>query len=414
MKAGFLKISLLSLSMACLTAANAMGQSEVSTQSTFNVGEAIDVVAMKILCESPGFQADIYSFRSLEADLKTSSNLPDPELSGEYLVMPQDVDNRWTAEISWGLDWPGVYRAKGNEAKSKKNMADKAMYARRIEKLSEIKDLLLDYILCRQKCILLDELDKNNKKIYELSEAQTRNREMTLLDLNKVKIEYSNIKSALASLYEEETEIIGTLSEIYGDDCEQLLKNLDCRFPEIYIPGNIEMNQIRNNSPQYQTVLAEAETARQGKKVSKMEALPSLSIGYKHQYEDGMHFNGATLGISIPIFSSRGKQKAAAAQILEADFNVETTAGYIETEVNTLTNRLKLLKQQVEEISPYVEDTDYNSVLVKAYEEGLLSLLDYISERNYFTNAAIEFVTLRHSAAKIQNKLQKYLQTYSF
>ena len=411
-----MKFTFIWLSLMLLTIGNLKAQTEVAPplQSSINEGLSIDETALKILLESPGFQAEIYSFKSLEADLKTSSNLPDPEIGGEYLVMPQDVDNRWTAEISWGLEWPGVYGAKGREAKSKMNSADKAIYAQRIDKLTEIKDLLLDYILCRQKCGLLDELNKNNQKIYELSEAQARSQEMTILDLNKVKIEYSNIKSALAALYAEEAEITANLSEIYGENCRNILKKMDCRFPEIYIPTDIDMTQIKSNSPSFQTALAEAETARQSKKVSKMEALPSLSIGYKHQFEDGMHFNGATLGISIPIFSSRGKQKAANAQILEADYKVETTGVSIETEISSLINRIKLLKQQIEEISPYVENVDYNTILVRAYEEGLLSLLDYISERNYFTNAAVEFVTLRHGAAKAQNGLKKYLQTYNF
>ena len=145
-----------------------------------------------------------------------------------------------------------------------------------------------------------------------------------------------------------------------------------------------------------------------------MEAFPSLSVGYKHQYEDGMHFNGAVLGISIPIFSSRGKQKAANAEIMEADYKVETTAMTIETEANSVLKRLKLLKRQIDEISPLVESIDYEPILLKAYQEGILSLLDYITERNYFANAAVELVSLRYSAAKAQIQLSKYFQTYNF
>lgn len=416
MKARLPKFAFLSLGLLFLVSGNLKAQTYVATLPSEEVssGSSLEETAMKILLGSPGFQTDIYSFKSLQAELKTSSNLPDPEIGGEYLVMPQDVDNRWAAEISWGIDWPGVYGARSREAKSKMNAADRAIYAQRIDKLTEIKDLLLDYILCRQKCILLDSLNKNNQKIYELSLARVSNQEITLLDHNKIKIEYSNIKGALASLYVEEAEIMGALSEIYGENCQKFLSNLDCRFPDIYIPTDLDLSQIKNQSPAIQTAIAEAETARRGKKVSRMEAFPSLSVGYKHQYEDGMHFNGAILGISIPVFSSRGKQKAAEAQILEADYRVETTALSVETEVNSLLNRLKLLKQQMDEIRPYVEDINYDTLLVKAYEEGLLSLLDYISERNYFTTAALEFASLRHAAAKTQNSLKKYLQTYNF
>ena len=385
-----------------------------NSSTTKGAGKSIEETALKLMLESPSFQSEIYSLQSMEAELKTTSNLPDPEVGGEYMVMPEDVDNRWTAQITWGLDWPGVYHAKGKEAKNRIDAADKAVYAQRVDKLTEIKDLLLDYILCRQKCNLLNELDKNNQEIYKLSEAKAENREMHLLDLNKVKIEYSNIKNALAALYLEESQIIGSLSEIYGKDCREILEKMDCRFPDIYIPADLDIATVKTTAPSIQTAMAEAETARQGKKVVKMEALPSLSIGYKHQFEDGMHFNGAVLGISVPIFSSRGKKKAAEAQIIEANYKVEITTEAIETEMNVLLNRLILLKQQIDEISPYVENIDYNTILLKAYEESLISLLDYITERNYFTNALIEFVALRHEAAKTRNGLNKYLQTYNF
>lgn len=399
----------------CIESANAQNEDSNKLLSSSRTPEwSLEETALNILLKSPGFQADIYTLNSIWDDLKISSNLPDPELGGEYMVTPEDVDNRWAAEISWGIEWPGVYGAKSREAKSRMNVADKTIYAQRIEKIAEIKDLLLDYILCRQKIVLLDELDKNNKKIYELSEAQARSEEMTILDLNKVKIEYSNIKGARANILNEEAEIISALSEIYGANCRDILMNMDCSFPDINIPRDIDINQIRDHSPIYQTAVAEAVTAREGKKVSKMEAFPSLSLGYKHQFEDGMHFNGATIGISIPIFSSKGKRKAADSKILEADYKVETTAVTIETEINSLIERLKILQFQIEEISPYVENVDYNSILIKAFDQGLISLLDYISERNYFTNAAVEFITLRHAAAKTRNGLNKYLQTYDF
>lgn len=374
----------------------------------------LNETALEILKAGPGFQADIYSLESVFSNLKTTSNLPDPEIGGEYLVMPSDVDNRWTAELSWGLEWPGVYGARSKESKIKMSAAEKAVYYQRVEKLAEIKDLLLDYIQCRLKLGLLEELNRNNDTIYQLAEHAAKGGELTLLDLNKVKLEYANIRGAKAVLLDEEAEIIGGLSRIYGQDCSQLLQSMECVFPEILIPSEREIEIIKQSAPSVKTAMAEAEAVRQGRSVAKMEALPSLSVGYKHQYEDGMHFNGATFGISVPIFSSRGKQKAAKADIAEAEFKAESAAIEAETEALSTLRRLKLVTRQIEEISPIVEDVNYNKTLLKAYQGGVMTLLEYISDRNYFTNAAVELVSLRHTAAKAQARLQKYLFTESF
>lgn len=375
---------------------------------------SLNETALKILLQSPGFMAGHYSLDSEISNLKTSANLPDPELSGEYLVLPSDVDNRWAAQLEWSVEWPGVYHARGNEARSKMTTAQKNLYSRRLDKLAEIKSLLIDYVQCCLKLDLLNDLSRNNDTIYSLALQAAKGGEMTVLDLNKVKLEYANIKGAIATIMDEEAGIIASLSQIAGKDCSSLLKEMDCNFPEIIIPDSETVSRLKHSAPEVVTALAEAESAREAQKVARMEALPSLSLGYKHAFEDGMHFNGAVFGISIPMFSSRGKQKAAKANILDAEYKAEATSLEIEAQAAASVKQLTLAKQQIEEIAPLVENTDYNEMLLKAYKGGVITIIDYITERNYFTNAAIELVTLRHMAAKAQAEIQKYLDTIEF
>lgn len=369
----------------------------------------LDETAFRILRESPEFKSQTYNLESAAAALRTESNLPDPELGGEYLVMPKDVDNRWALELSWGVEWPGVYRARGKEANLKLQATQQTIWVNRAERLAEIKDLLLDYIRSTQKILILEELTQNNDTIYHLAEESAKNGELTVLDLNKIKLEYANIRVAKATLMDEQAEIIANLSAIIGRNCTDILNTLDLRFPDLVLPTEAEIEMIKSSAPSVKAALSEAETARVGKKVASMEALPSLSLGYKHAYEDQMHFNGATFGVSIPIFSSRGKQKAAKAAILEAEYNAEATAMEVEAEAKAALRRLKLIHSQIEEIAPLVEDANYNATLLKAYKKEVLTLIEYISDRNYFTNAAVELVGLRHNAAKAYAFLQRYL-----
>lgn len=371
--------------------------------------ETLHVTALKLLTGSTSFQAENYSLESAIADYKTSSNLPDPEAGGEYMVLPPEADNRWAAQLSWSLEWPGVYGARSRESQMKISAAEKTLHAQRIERLAEIKDFLLQYIQCRQKLVLLDELNRNNDTIFVLAERAAQGGELTVLDLNKVKLEYANIRGARATLLEEEAEIIGEISKIYGKDCSEIVSEMDCKFPDILLPPEEEILKIKDLAPRVQAANAEAEAARKARKVVSMEALPSISLGYKHAFEDGMHFNGGILGVSIPIFSSRGKGKAAKAQILEKEFLAESAGMEIEAESFQTWKRLKLLKEQIEEITPLVDSGLYNETLLKAYRHGVITLIDYITERNYFTNAALELVNLRYSAAKAQVQLQKYL-----
>lgn len=369
----------------------------------------INEIALNILKGSPQFTSEEYALESTSKNLATISNLPDPALGGEYLVLPKDVDNRWAAQLTWDVEWPGVYGARGKMANKKLESAQKALYEKRIDRFTEIKNLLIDFIQVRKKITLLDYLSASNDTIYHLAEQAAKGGELTLIDLNKVKLEYANIKGAKAVLIDEEAEIMASLSGIYGKDCSVVLKDLEIEFPPIHIPSDEIMETIKESAPAVKTAQAEAEVARLSQKVTKMEVLPSLSVGYKHAFEDGMHFNGAILGISIPIFSSRGKQKAAKADIMAAEY--DTTAVALETEADAWANlkRLKQIAALIEEITPIVENVDYNAVLLKAYEAKVITLLDYITERNYFTNAAVELVTLQHTAARAQIGLWRYI-----
>lgn len=371
--------------------------------------ESLDRVALKILLGSPGYKAENYSLESAYRNLKTASNLPDPELGGEYLVMPADVDNRWTTELSWGLEWPGVYGARSKESSMKMTATEKAVASQRAERLSEIKGLLLDYLQCRQKMEIIEELSQNNDTIYRLALEAARGGELTILDLNKVKLEYANIRSARAALTDEEAGVVSEISGILGSDARSLLETLDGSFPELRLPTETEIRELKNRAPDVVAAQAEAKAAQQGRKVSRMEAFPNISVGYKHQFEDGMHFNGATLGISIPIFSSRGKQKAAEADIKEAEFKADAVGMEIEATAESLLQRLTRTKEQIEEVSGILESVDYNTTLLKAYQGGVMTLLEYISDRNYFTSAALELISLRHAAAKAQSQLDKYM-----
>ena len=378
--------------------------------SISGVNRTLDDTALAILKGSAEFSIDNFSLTSFSENVKTEHNLPDPQLDGEYLVAPTNEDNRWAAELSWGLEWPGVYRQRGRESDLKIEAAKRNLMLKRVERLAEIRMLLLDYILCKKKLLILDDLALNNDSIYHLSEKAGERGEMTMLDINKVRLEYANIRAAKAGILNEEADIIASLSAIYNEDCSQLLSELKCDFPDIYIPTENDLSEISNRAPAIETAMAEADIVRQTRKVSVMEALPNISFGYKHAYEDGIHFNGATLGISVPIFSSAGKQKAAKAAIAESDLRIEAAKSATDTEIKALYNKLSLLKTQLDEIEPIVRRSDSNSLLLKAYREGLITIIDYLTERNYFTSAELEILSLHHAAAIAQTQLQKYMQ----
>lgn len=362
-------------------------------------------VAAKILTASPQTHADALGVTSLAESLKTESNLPDPEIEGEYLFAPSGETNRWGAGISWGIEWPGVYSARKNDARGKVAAAEAAAEAARQERLIEIKRLLLDYVLIEKQLAVLKEVGNANDSIMLLSKKAEGHGEMTRLDINKLKLEQASLNSNMAGLLNDRAETITALDLLYGADCSPLLKEMVCEFPDVSLPmDKWEVLQ----SPSVVAANAEAEASRGALKIASAESYPGLSIGYQHAFEEGLHFNGASVGISIPVFSSRNKKTAAKAAIAEAEYKVEMAKADAESEVAGSVKKIAILSRQIDEMAPVVENPENATMLMKAYRGGIITLIDYLNERNYFTNATLELLTLRHSAATALLNLQRH------
>lgn len=361
--------------------------------------DSLDETALKILANSPEYKSEAYSLETLSKSMQTEANLPDPQLDGEFLAAPPGETNRWGAELSWGVEWPGVYKARNEAAQMKTMAAQKSIDADRLNRLTEIKQLLLDYVAQQKKLQLLEHLAEDNDSIYTLASVAAKGGEMTLLDLNKVRLENANIRASKAGIYNERTQTLVQLAAIYGGDVAPLLSSMKCEFPDIILPSSDEISRMAATVPDVASAKADADAARQDKKVVAMESLPSLSVGYKHAFEDGAHFNGATLGVSIPIFSSRNKKAAAEAAISEAEYKADAAKTIAQAEITETVKRIALMKAQIDEIKPLLNETEHHELLLKAYKGGAITLIDYLTERNYFTTAALELLSLQHSAA---------------
>lgn len=345
------------------------------------------------------------SLETTKANIRTEGNLPDPELEGDYLVAPKGETNRWGAGVTWGLEWPGVYSMRKKESRVKQSAAEAAAEVSRRTRLLEIKKLLLDYVLAQRELSLLSSIKESNDTLVVLSGKMRDRGEMTRLDVNKLKLENATLTGKLESTRIARDEAIGALNVIYGGDCSGLLDGMDCEFPTLTAA---EISKAMR-SPEIALAKSETEIAAAALKTVSSEALPGITVGYTHEFEDGMHFNGASLGVSIPIFSQKGKKNAAKAALAEARLKEESAEHAVRQQVEGALSRLKIQTRQISDMQTIVEEEDNELALQKAYEGGVITLPEYITERNYFVNARLELESLRHSAAILMLDIERHM-----
>ncbi|MDE7109311.1 MAG: TolC family protein, partial [Muribaculaceae bacterium] len=374
----------------------------ISATAIMNAGKISPEEATRIISAGcPALKSLRSANEAAALEMSAETNLPDPEVEGEFLAAPKGVENRWGAGISWGFDWPGLYSARKGKVRgeidrltAQENLAVK-------NTVNEIRRLILDYILQTNRINVLKGIEASNDTVADLAAKANKGGEMTLLDMNKIRLETASLEVRLSTLISERQSTVGRLSAIAGKDCQPILEEMECVFPE---SGDISESELREGigkSREMELAKSEINAASLGRKVAKMESLPSLSIGYRHAFEDGNHFNGGSLGFSLPLFSGRGKGKAAKAALEAANLAAEQIRYENESSGIISLRQLDLLKKEIAAVAPLLESADSNTLLLKAYRSGVITLIDYLVERNYYTEAAMQLLEMRYAAASL-------------
>lgn len=332
-----------------------------------------------------------------DLETRTLDNPPDPSLEGDYMIMPEGVDNRWSVGIGYEMEWPGVYRSRRNLGKALRDAnaadADAGVYQKYIEILKEIGT----YLYAERRIDMMRNIQTATDSLYKAALKATQGGQMSRLDLSKITLEQGRVNTVISNLEAEKSGSEGNLKTLNGGyDCTMLLNNIDRDW--IMTPTHTldEYLQEAKGNPELQKALADLEVADRSVSVAKAEGLPNISVGYHHDFEDAMHFNGATLGVSIPLFSNRGKVKAAKAAKAVAEYQVTVTTDRVESEITSLYDEVQLIDKALKVPMEVFISTDYNTLLLKAYRGGELSLTDYLQERSWFSEAHLDLLELQY------------------
>ena len=332
-----------------------------------------------------------------DLETRTIANAPDPTIEGDYMWMPEGVDNRWNVAIGYEMEWPGVYqsRRKLGEAMRDANAAeaDAGVYEKYIEILKEIGT----YIYAERRIEMMRNIQAATDSLHNAAVKANRGGQMSRLDLSKITLEQGRVNTLIANLEAEKSGSEGNLKTLNGGyDCTALLNSIDREWVMTPTHSLDEYLEEARTNPELKKAITELDVAERTIGVAKAEGLPSISVGYHHDFEDAMHFNGATLGVSIPLFSNRGKVKAAKAAKAVAEYQVTVTTDKVESEITALYDEVQLIDQALKVPMEVFATTDYNNLLLKAYRGGELSLTDYLQERSWFSEAHLDLLELQY------------------
>ena len=348
-----------------------------------------------IAADAPSFTAERARMQAEVESIKGENVLENPEVEFERLWSSGMADNKWSGSLSQSFDWPGAYGSRRRAATALATAGKFGLDQTFRQLQVKAAESILQIIAANRKVKILSEMHESMQRLREEYDRAWQMGETTILDVNKMKIEEirsaTELEQAIAEVNALKADLLAMAPSPDGIAMDKVM-TLD--FPYMELLPEDAYTEAVETSPEvrYYAAMVEAEEANLA--VAKMQRLPGFSLGYVHAFEEGTHFNGLSVGVSLPIYSRKHAVASAAQLGMAARFDLVARRVELETRIAADYASASALKRQIDRFFPLVEGVNNLILLRKALDGGELSLLDYLQETNYFLRARLDCLDL--------------------
>ncbi|MFT7073255.1 MAG: outer membrane protein TolC [Patiriisocius sp.] len=352
-----------------------------------------------------GYQSFI---ESQQLGNKSTNNLPDPQLSGYYLPFGDNITDAYTEyQIAQSFEFPTVYAARGkwNDLKSEQL---KTVYAKkRQDVLLNAKEFLIKLTYFQKQKVIETERRTQSKQVFDQIQELFNKEQVGILDFNKAKIAWIQEQFVVEQLESDIQILMSKLNTLNGD------KPLDDLSTETII--STELESIENlwkeklvNDPLLKELIANENASLQKVKLEKNKILPNVALGYNYQGLNGNNYSGFYGGLSIPLWSSKNKVKAAQANYEYQQSNTQVITTSLYSQFIETFSRYQLMRSKFNEYQSTMGNLESEDLLFKAYMLGEYSFMDYYVELQFYRNASDKMLQMEKELQLLHTQLLKH------
>ncbi|MBP3303334.1 MAG: TolC family protein [Muribaculaceae bacterium] len=338
------------------------------------------------------------------------NTLEAPELSfSRVWGSRKEYGNKWSLGVSQSFDWPGVYAARREAARTARSASQYMLESTLLDLRQEVRTLFIDIIhntqLIEMQSELVDRMNQMEAYYKKAAEAGAETR----LDYNKTVIERIAVHRELHTLEAQHSTLMSTLSTLNGGkDIDGIIAKLGNAYPITRVPESIDKTVIMKRDPQYAAALAGVEAAKSMVKVEKRSRIPGFSIGYEHESEGDEDFNGFSIGLTLPVWGRGHQIKASTLEAEASLMDAELALTRRVAEMNGDRKQLDTLRHIMDEYEPVVNEKSNYELLHKALKAGQITFLTYIEESNYFIAAKRDYLDTLYEYNLLLTRLARY------
>lgn len=358
--------------------------------------ESFDSVVERMLAGNPAMQELTHSSEAEIQEMKAENVLEGPELEG-FHKWGNRGERKYGFGVSQGFDWPGLYGARRQMIRDNSAALSYLREATLNDKKGEARALLIDLINVNRNIALLSRIDSMMVNLADYYAKAYKNGQVSILDKNKIEIEVIRLAGRLTEETNRQGDIIAQIIDFSGSDAIVPVVESLSSYPDKMLLSANDYKQFAAESDPYMAYLRAMSALNKSQgKVASRSSLPSLSLGYEWEREDGQDFNGFNLGIKFATWSNKSRRSAVIASGLENDVKIASRSKKLITDIdNDHSTALDLLKQ-IGRFESVLSGSNHTELLLKALKGGQINMLNYIQEVNFYLEAEIDLENLRH------------------
>lgn len=371
---------------------------------TDTTGELLNGIAQN----NAELKAYRHFIESRQLENKSENNLPDPQLSAFYLPYADNSGAEYTEyQISQSSEFPTVYAARSKWNELREQELESGYEELRQDVLLKASTLLIDVATLQKQKELERTRREQSEQVYNQIRELYEKEQVGILDLNKAKIAWIQEQFIVE---QTETEIRNTLLLL-----EKLNGGEPIDLNTIALREDIEVENLESiwqakmaQAPELQQLIINESLSLQKIKLERNKVLPDLVAGYNSQGVRGNNLSGFYGGVSIPLWNSKNKVKAAKAGYQYRQSQTEAVMATLYTGFQEQYNRYQLLLKKYREYQSTMESLDSESLLLKAYMLGELSFMDYYVELQFYRKALDKMLQMENELYQLKAELLRH------
>ncbi|MCD7942229.1 MAG: TolC family protein [Bacteroides intestinalis] len=316
---------------------------------------------------------------------KTGINPANPEVEFGYLWgSPSAIGNRKDINIRQTFDFPTVYAQRSRLSDLQNNSAEYQYKSQRMELLLSAKTFCIELVYYNALGKLYERQLDNAKQIAEAYERMKQTGDANQLEYNKAVLNYTNMDNEVKRINLECKRLLSELSRLNGGGNPIVFDR--AVYETAVLPADFEnwYAQAEAENPALSYLKSQVEIDNRQVKLSRASSLPKFSVGYMGEFVAGQKFQGATIGMSIPLWENKNKVKQAKATVKASERIVEDARMQYYNRLKNLYVQVSGLQNNVRQYNSVFEQNDNGDLLFKAYRNGEISLLNYLLEMEYY------------------------------